>query len=437
MSPNSESTNLSSPFSQRSRQAGGQAIGELMTRALANPHLISLAAGFVDPESLPVEIVQRATRQILADEAAAKSALQYGSTHGNQELRTLLRERLEEADGAPLEIDDDQVLLTAGSNQLLYLICDALLDEGDILLCASPTYLVFLGVMQNLGAKPWGVASDEEGIEPEALQQTLEQLEEQGLLDRVKGVYLVSYFDNPAGRTAGPQRRRELAAVLERWNARSAQPIMLLEDAAYRQVRFSGEDVPSFLTMDPAAKHTVYMGTFSKSFSPGVRVGWGILPRELAQAVVDLKTNADFGSPHFAQQLMAVVLREQWDVEHVEKLRQAYQAKRDVMLRALAQHFGDWKLADGTPAAHWQAPAGGLYVWLELPESMDTSADTPFWEACLREGVFYVPGDCCQGEFGLPQQRHGLRLSFGVPTASQIEEGIAMLARAARSVASS
>ena len=97
--------------------------------------------------------------------------------------------------------------------------------------------------------------------------------------------------------------------------------------------------------------------------------------------------------------------------------------------------LGDWKLPNGAPAAHWQVPEGGLYIWLELPESMDTSADSPFWDACLREGVFYVPGDCCQGEYGLPCRRNGLRLSFGVPTKSQIEDGIAMLARAAKSVA--
>lgn len=422
------------PFSQRSLQARGQAIGELMSRALANPHLISLAAGFVDPETLPVEIMQRATERILSDQDVAKTALQYGSTHGNAELRALLRQWLEQADGQPLEITDDQVLLTAGSNQLLHLICDALLDQGDILLCASPTYLVFLGVMQNLDAKPWGVASDEEGMQPEALDQAFQDLEAQGQLERVKGVYLVSYFDNPAGRTAGAQRRRALAAVLEKWNARTPQTMMLLEDAAYRQLRFSGDDVPSFLSMDPRAEHTIYLGTFSKSFSPGVRVGWGILPSGLAQAVVDLKTNADFGSPHFAQQLMALVLREQWDTEHVQKLCNAYQAKRDVMLRALERNFGDWKLPNGEPAAHWETPAGGLYIWLELPPSIDTSADSPFWNACLREGVFYVPGDCCQGEFGLPCQHHGLRLSFGVPTDSQIEDGIAMLARAARSV---
>ena len=182
----------SKSFSQRSRQAGGQAIGELMSRALANPDLISLAAGFVDPETLPVDIVQRATQKILQDPATAKAALQYGSTHGNRELRDQLRGWLEQVDEQPLQITNDQVVLTAGSNQLLHLICDALLDEEDILLCASPTYLVFLGVMQNLGAKAWGVESDAEGIEPEALDRAFQQLSDEGRLGQVKGIYLVS-----------------------------------------------------------------------------------------------------------------------------------------------------------------------------------------------------------------------------------------------------
>ena len=419
-------------FSRRSRLAGGQPIGDLMNRALANPDLISLAAGFVDQQTLPVELVRQATEIVLSDPAYAAAALQYSSTHGSAQLRGLLRDRLVEMDGEAgaggAEIAMDQIVLTAGSNQLLHLICDALVDEDDIMLCAAPTYLVFLGIMQNVGGQCWGVGSDDQGMCPDALDAMLSQLDAAGQLDRVKGVYIVSYFDNPAGRTASVERREQLTEVAARWRGQQAEPLVLIEDAAYRQLRYEGEDVASFLAHDPAADHTAYLGTFSKSLSPGLRVGWGVLPAELAAAVIDLKTNLDFGSPHFAQQIVATMLDQQLDLAHVDQLCRQYRTKRDAMLSAMETHI---RPIEG---AHWTPPEGGLYVWLELPDDIDTGPDSPLWEQALDQGMIYVPGEFCYPQHGAPIATNGMRLSFGVPSCQQIERGIEMLAHAIEKV---
>ena len=395
-----------------------------------NPNLISLAAGFVDPETLPIELVQLATQALLSSPASARASLQYGTTHGSLKLRRLLKQRLESRDRQTLQINDDQLVLTAGSNELLHLTCDALCDEGDIILSAAPTYLVFLGVMDSIGAVAQGVESDDEGICPDALDRALTRLESDGDLGKVRGVYLVSYFDNPGGRMAGQTRREKLWDVTARWSERMGRPLILLEDAAYRDLRFEGPDVPSLLQFDPTASRTVYLGTFSKSFSPGIRVGWGLLPHELSAAVIDLKTNTDFGSPHFSQQLIAHVLEQEWDIPHTERLCAGYRRKRDAMLAALERHFAD------QPGVAWRVPAGGLYVWLTLPAEMETGLGSPLWEHALSEGVIYVPGEFCHPAHGTPKSRHGMRLSYGVTTVEQIDAGIAMLARAVAQVGS-
>lgn len=411
------------PFSRRSQWAFGQPISDLMARALANPELISLAAGFVDQQSLPVDLVRQAVDKLLDDPHDGPAALQYGSTPGSPALREALLSRLEELDGE-LEIGMEQLIVTAGSNQLLHLICDAAIDEDDLMLCASPTYLVFLGIMKNVGGHCWGVASDDQGMLPEALDESLADLSQQGRLPQVKGIYLVSYFDNPASRTAGWQRRRELREVVDRWSSRAQHPLLIIEDAAYRQMRFEGEDVPSMLTLDRGASQTVYLGTFSKTFSPGIRVGWGVLPPSLAEVVCDLKSNSDFGSPHFNQLLIERVLRDRLDEPHIERLTAEYRRKRDAMLGALQRCFGQ------LPGFRWQRPEGGLYVWLELPESIETGPDSALWAAALEQGMIYVPGEYCCPDYGVPPLRNAMRLSFGVQSAERIAHGIELLAEA-------
>ncbi len=422
-------------LSQRAQWSAGQPISDLMARALAAPQLISLAAGFVDQHTLPVDETRQALDAILGDTTDAQAALQYGTTHGFAPLRDTIRQRHLEADGgddSQPAIELDQVVLTAGSNQLLHIVSESLLDPGDIVLCASPTYFVYLGTLQNLGARAVGVAVDQQGIVPESLDETFRGLEADGQLPRVKAIYVVTYYDNPCGLTVPAQRREQIVEIAQRWSQRRNEmiggenggPIYVIADDAYRQLRYAGDDVVSMRRFDPTGETVVQTGTFSKCYSPGVRVGWGILPKALVDPVHNQKGNLDFGSPNFAQHLMHQVLRQGLLEPHIERLRTGYQAKLTAMLDACTEHLS------GIPGVHWIEPQGGLYVWLTLPEDVDTGPKGRLFDLALDEGMLYVPGQFCYPAEGMGVRHNTIRLSFGVQPAPRINEGIQKLAGA-------
>jgi len=412
----------------RARWSGGQPIRQLMACALENPDLISLAVGLVDPETLPTAAARDALAALLQDPQAARASLQYGTTPGHPPLREWLLQRTEELDPSGPAISPDQVVITAGSNQLLHLVSESLLDPGDIVLCASPTYFVYLGLLRGLGAHAIGVAGDTHGLIPEALEETLARFDAAGELPRVKAVYLVPYFDNPAGTTMPGQRRSAVVEIVKRWSQRNK--IHVISDEAYRELRYEGEDVPSPRVWDEEADTVVVAGTFSKSFSPGIRVGWGILPRHLIAPVNEQKGNVDFGSPNFNQYLMAKVLELGLWEPHLERIRTGYRQKLTTALAAAEEHLGP------LPEVEWIRPQGGLYIWVRLPPGMDAGMSGPLFTAAVRQGVLYVPGEYCYPSAGEPVCRHSLRLSFGVQSCAKIREGVEKLARAIATVSS-
>jgi 2-aminoadipate transaminase len=416
-------------LSQRAEWAGGEPIASvLMARTLAQPDLISLAAGFVDPVTLPVEPTRQALEAVWSNPADARAALQYGTTIGHPPLREAILERMLRAEGetaAELNASVDQVVITAGSNQLLYLVGDALLDPGDIVLCGAPSYFVYQGTLGNLGARTVGVETDEDGLIPEALEDTLARLEAQDQLGRVKAVYVTTYYDNPTGVSVAPRRRPLLVDIARRWSREGT--IYLIEDAAYRELRYYDDDTPSLRAHDPEGETVIHAGTFSKSFSPGVRVGWGIVPRRLLGAVLAEKGNIDFGSPHLNQVLMAAVLRMGLFDPHVRRLRDSYRKKLDAMLDAADRFLAP---IDGV---RWVRPRGGLYVWLRLPETIDTGLSGPLFDRAVEEGTLYIPGEYCYPDVPDPR-RNMIRLSFGIQSCDGIHRGIESLARAIRGV---
>ncbi len=327
-------------FSHRVEWAGNQPISRLMHLALARPELISLAAGFVDQQSLPVDGARQAIETVLGDRQVARAALQYGTTPGLPELREAVLARLLSADGqtaAEARLSADQVVMTAGSNQLLHIVSEVLLDQGDIVLCAAPTYFVYLGVLAGLGARAIGIAADEHGLIPEALDAELARLAAAGLIERVKALYVTSYYDNPSNVTLPADRRWAIVEIVKRHSARG--PIYIIDDAAYRQLRYGPDDVPSLRSFDESGDTVIVAETFSKSFSPGIRVGWGVLPTALVDPVCELKGNLDFGSASFNQHVMAAVLRQGLFEPHVETLRRQYAAKMQAMLEAADDHL--------------------------------------------------------------------------------------------------
>jgi 2-aminoadipate transaminase len=416
-------------LSQRAQWASEQPISFLMQNALANPQLVSLAAGFVDQQTLPVEITRRALESIVDSADAGRRALQYGTTPGYLPLREAVLARQLASDGqssAETEVSIDQVLITAGSNQLLHLISEALFDPGDIVLCAAPTYFVYLGMLANLGARAVGIATDDEGIVPEALEEELERQASLGNLGRVKAIYVTSYYDNPSSISVSRERRGPLVEIAKRWSRHGR--IHIIEDAAYRELRYFGPDIPSLRAFDDTGDTVIVTQTFSKSYSPGLRVGYGILPWHLVKPVQNLKGNIDFGSPNLAQHLLFEVLDQGLLDPHIEQLRNGYRRKLAAMHEAAEQFLRP------LPDVDWIRPSGGLYIWLKLPESIDTGPAGELFDCAVAEGVLYVPGEYCYPGAEADRPKNMIRLSFGVESPEGIRRGIEALSRAVRSV---
>ena len=423
-------------LSRRWEWASRQAISFLMQQGVENPDVISLAAGLVDPATLPVSETLSAGRELLSDPGSGQRALQYGTTAGIARLRQQLASylaRLEatapQSAGTTAEIDPAQIVVTTGSQQLLSIVSEILFDPGDICLVAAPTYFVYLGVLAGVGARAVPVDTDENGMRMDALEQTLAELDEAGQLGRVRMIYVVSSYENPSGVSLSASRREQLVEIAKRWSRE--QRLLVLEDAAYRELRYDGPHLPSVWGFDQDRSTVILAQTFSKSYSPGLRVGFGVLPHDLVPAFCDRKGNEDFGSSAFTQHLLATVLENGAYDSHVEQVRVAYRAKRDAMLEAARQHLAP------LPGVHWLAPQGGLYVWLTVPEDMPTGFDSPLFRHAVHEtGVMYVPGELFYA--GPEEQRptNQMRLSYGVETAESIREGIARLARSIREVQS-
>ncbi|MFT5325916.1 MAG: 2-aminoadipate transaminase [Planctomycetaceae bacterium] len=417
-------------FSQRRQQAAEQSIAYLMKQGIENRDVISLAAGFVDEVTLPVSLVRESIADILTDDAAGHQVLQYGTTAGFGPLRENLLghlARLENGSLSELNVTENEIVVTSGSQQLLQHLSDALFDPGDICLVAAPTYFVFLGTLNGVGARAIAIDTDENGMRMDALETELGRIEAAGELNRVKMIYLVSSFENPSGVTLADDRRKQAVDIAKRWS--KEQRILILEDAAYRELRYEGDDRPSIWSYDESRQHVILAQTFSKSFSPGIRVAYGVLPRDLVSAVHDVKGNFDFGSPNLNQRIISHALQSGKYEAHVAGLQSSYRVKRDAMLAAADEFFTD------IPGVSWLRPHGGLYVWMTLPDEIETGFDSPlFQQASKGEGVMYVPGEIAYPKGSPLQKRTQMRLSFGVESPETIRDGMQRLSRAVRHV---
>src|SRR6185437_270264 len=405
-------------------------ISTLIRLALETPGLISLAAGLVDESSLPLEEVADAAADLLAHPAAARAALQYGTTQGHPPLREKILTHVCAADGvrpAELNLSAEEVVITTGSQQLLYLLSEVLLDPGDIVITETPSYFVYHGVLASKGVRVLGVPMDADGLDLDVLEALLQRLDESGEIARLKLIYTVDYFQNPTGRTLSVARRQRLVELARRFSR--AHRILILEDAAYRELRFDGPDLTSIKSFDKGNEYVASTYTFSKPCAPGLKTGYGLLPRDLVGPVMRLKGGHDFGSNNFAQHLLDRLLETGAYHRHVGKLVGVYRAKRDALLSALSREFGDW------PEVSWRRPAGGLYVWITFPAEIDTASSGPLMRAALNEGVLFVPGEFGQVSGETRMASCEARLSFGVAKPEQLAEGVRRLRRAAAEVA--
>lgn len=364
-------------------------IVDLMARALANPDLLSLAAGFTDNVVLPRELVGRFAAELTA-EGLKDEPLQYGQNQGRARLGELacgvIAAHPNEKAAA---FDPQHLFITNGSQQALYLAMQAICDPGDIVLVEEPSYFVCLEMLKGLGLRPVGIPCDDSGgIIAEGLAAKLAELDAAGERPRVKAIYLVSYFCNPSSRSLEVDEKRAISKVLKEADF----IIPVFEDAAYRELYFDApHPAPSIISMPEFdAFPKLYLGTFTKPFATGLKIGFGYCSHEAWRSkILCIKGHQDFGSAHFTQAIIERVLEEGLYAEHLAGIQKHYKRKAAILNGALEE--------GGLRSAGWQwaAPKGGLILWLRGPEGMDLRMESDFCQRCIDQGVLYVPGDLC------------------------------------------
>jgi 2-aminoadipate transaminase len=315
------------------------------------------------------------------------------------------------------------MMVTNGSQQALYLAMQVLCDPGDIVLVDRPSYFVFLEMLTGLGVQARSLPLDANGrIDGEALHRLLVEMEARGETKRLKAVYFVSYFSNPSARSLEESEKTVIAEVL----TERGLIIPVLEDAAYRDLYYRQPYAARSVLTLPAwqAFPKLYLATLTKSFATGLKVGYGFCSdRSWLDKMLHVKGHHDFGTTNFNQAVFERVLADGGFEAQLARIRPGYEAK----MRSLHGTL----VAEGLSVLGWRwtEPTGGLYLWLEAPRTLDTSMNSEFCHACVREGVLYVPGDLC---FGDDAPRHFARLSFGVLGGDELVEAARRFVRVAR-----
>lgn len=384
-------------YAKRMQQVRASEIRELL-KLTQSPEIISFSGGLPSPELFPIEAIKNACMSVLTENG--REALQYSTTEGYAPLRRWVAERMNCRLGT--HFGEDEILLTHGSQQAIDLAGKVFLDEGDVVLCESPTYLAALSAFRLFGCRFIEVPTDDDGMVPEELEKILETE------TRIKLIYTIPEFQNPTGRSWSLERKKELIALATRHN------IVVLEDNPYGELRFEGDPIPSAASFDTIG-NVMCLGTFSKIFCPGYRIGWIAGSRELIDKFVMVKQGTDLQCNTIGQYEIAEYLKS-YDIDsHIDKIREDYRKKRDIMLETMDTFFPD--------GVSYTRPSGGLFGWVTLPENMDARK---LLVECLKEKVAFVPG----GSF-FPNGGHQntLRINFSYATEEQLREGIRRIAR--------
>jgi 2-aminoadipate transaminase len=401
------STAWTSRYAQRIKNVHSSAIRELL-KITQNPQIISFAGGLPAPDVFPVERFREACSKVLASQA--KQALQYGATEGYEPLREMIARHTSRYG---VKAKPENVMITSGSQQALDLIGKLLINSGDRVLVEAPTYLGALQAFNVYGAEYVCVPSDNDGLRTDLLEAPLRS--------GPKFMYVLPNFQNPGGTTLAEGRRHQLVLLAERYG------IPIVEDDPYGQLRYEGEHLPPLVALDRenlrrddgySLGNVIYLSTFSKTLSPGLRLGWIVAPPEVITKLVQLKQGADLHTSTFGQMVAYEVARDGFLDEHIKVIRRVYGERRDVMLHALEEYC--------PPEVTWTHPFGGLFLWVTLPEGMDSHR---LFDAALKENVAFVPGDSFYSSNGHASEglRH-LRLNFSNAQPEQIREGVRRLA---------
>jgi 2-aminoadipate transaminase len=388
---------LQTHLARRMRGLKASDIRELL-KITAQPDVISFAGGLPAPELFPVEAMATISAEILRSEG--ESALQYSTTEGDRQLRVAIAERMTRRSGRP--VPANQILVTSGSQQALDLTGKLFLDEGDVVLCESPTYIGAIQALRTYQPRFVEVATDDDGMLTDDLERCLSEH------DRVKLIYVVPDFQNPSGRCWSAERRRRLLDLA------NLHQVMIVEDSPYGELRFHGQQISPVTSYDESGR-VIHLGTFSKIFCPGLRIGWVTAARPIIEKYVLAKQGTDLHTSTLSQRQLATYLS-RYDIDRdIEQIRETYGRRRDVMLEALD--------AEMPAGVRYTRPDGGLFLWAELPPHLNARQ---VLERCLAAKVAFVPG----GSF-FPNGGHEgtMRLAFSTMPEDQIREGIRRIAQ--------
>jgi 2-aminoadipate transaminase len=381
-------------FASRTRVMRSSVMRDLMA-ITEHPEVISLAGGLPDTSTFSPDLFDDVMRRV--GESTAR-ALQYGPTEGLASAKDCVIEVMA-AEG--MGVSRDEILITTGGQQVIDLVCKALIDPGDVIVAEAPTYPGAVPTFCSYEAEVIQIEMDADGMRIDRLEETLEALSDEGR--RPKFIYTIPTFQNPGGVTMSLARRRRLVEV-----ARERE-LLVLEDNPYGLLRYEGEPLPTLRSID-GGDLVIYLGTFSKILSPGIRLGWVVAPRPVLAKLNLGKQGADLCSSTTTQMFVSAYFQTGGWREYIAGLRELYRRRRDVMLDALSEHF---------PAeAHWTHPNGGLFIWATLPAYIDT---TDLLARALDEKVAFVPGAAAytDGRGG-----SSMRLNFSGVGEDQIREGI-------------
>lgn len=387
-------------YTESARLVGGSPLRDVL-RFGSDPDFISLAGGFPAPELFPVDAFREAAEAALGSDAA--TALQYGPTEGYMPLRSFLAERLSRSG---IAASAEEVLITNGSQQGLDLAARLLVEPGSLVVVEDPSYVGGLAAFGNYQAGYLVVSMDDDGMQVDVLAELLQR---EG--PKPKLIYALPNFQNPGGSTLSLTRRHQLLDLSYRHG------IPILEDDPYGELRYEGEPIPSLKSLDVEGS-VIYLGTFSKILSPGVRLGWMVASREVIERLAAIKQGVDLNTNSLAQHVVYQVCRKGLLEGHVERAKPVYRERRDVMLRALAK-----QLPEGSS---WSRPEGGLFIWAQLPPDIDTHA---MLAEAVREKVAYVPGVAFHPR---GDRTNTVRLNFSAVSVPMIREGVRRLGRVAK-----
>ena len=398
-SPDTSSTTFDPWYDHYADRTAGLSASEV--RALfavaSRPEVVSLAGGMPFVSALPAELVSAALDRVMRD--SGPQALQYGSGQGTPEMREHILEMMA-LEGIRGRVDD--VVVTTGSQQALDLVTKLFINPGDVVLAEAPSYVGAIGVFRSYQAEIAHISMDADGLVPEALRETIARLAAAG--KTIKFLYTIPTFHNPAGVTLSWERRVEVLEICR------ANGILVLEDNPYGLLYFDAPPPQAMRSIDTDG--VIYLGTFSKTLAPGFRVGWALAPHAIREKLILANESAILSPSAFSQYAITEYLRgADWRAQ-INTFRGVYQERRDAMLTALQKHL---------PQLSWTVPGGGFYVWLNLPQQLDSKDMLP---RAVKELVAYTPGTAFYADGGGHRQ---LRLSFCYPSPDAIRVGIKRL----------